>query len=258
MTELNWRTGWRASVFALAGFVLLTFFACGSDDDPPLIFAAASLADALNEAAEAYETETGLSVEFNFGGSTALATQIARLDAPADGVILAGNRPVQLLVDEGLVVDGNVSVVARNSLVVVSSDASVLDALGELATDGATVAIADPALAPAGQYAREALESVNAWDVLEGQIIPTLDVRAALAAAMSGSSDYAIVYATDALTEPGLSVALEVDTALHRPVVYPAAALSGSSRSGAVEQFLEFLAGSEGQRIMQSHGFITD
>ena len=54
-------------------------------DDVPLIFVAASLSDVMEKAADLYETETGNSVEFSFGGSIMLANQIAELCAPADG-----------------------------------------------------------------------------------------------------------------------------------------------------------------------------
>lgn len=235
--------------------VLVVSAACGSQkNDVPLIFAAASLADVLTEAADAFENETGNRVEFNFGGSTALANQIARLDAPADGVILAGQGPIDLLVGREVLEGSNVVVVARNSLVVVSADDQVLNSLTELATSGGRVAIADPELAPAGQYAKEALISANIWDMLEEQIIPTLDVRAAVAAVSSRSVDFAIVYATDALSENDLSVVLEIDEALHSPVIYPAAPLPGDAAS-PTSAFLQFLLTPVGQEIFRNHGF---
>lgn len=233
--------------------------ACGNQkDDAPLIFAAASLADVLTEAAEAYKDETGSVVEFNFGGSTALANQVARLNAPADGVILAGESPIDLLIERGVIEGADAVVIARNSLVVVSADERVLISLNELALSDFRVAIADPELAPAGQYAREALISAAVWDEISSQVIPTLDVRAALAAASSRSVDFAIVYATDALTETNLDVVLDVDSNLHQPVSYPAAAISDSSQFEATNDFLNFLVGSTGVKVLQGHGFTVN
>ena len=219
--------------------------------------AAASLADALGEAAEVHKQQTGLSVSFSFGGSTALANQIVRLGAPADGVVLAGRQPVDLLISAERTDASSVKIVAANSLVVVATQAVELRGLAALADGDSRVAIADPDLAPAGQYAREALQSANSWDALQGHLIPTLDVRSALAALSTGSVDFAIVYATDALTEPGLSVVLAIDAALHQPVVYPATSISGSPGEEAADRFFEFLQTPDAQQIFARLGFLA-
>lgn len=249
----------RPSLLSIAVLVAsVVAGACGNQDkDVPLIFAAASLAEVLTEAAETYETETGNRVEFNFGGSTALANQVARLNAPADGVILAGERPIAVVVSGGKVRAVDVRMIASNSLVVVSADTTALSSLDALVSSGSLLAIADPDLAPAGEYAQEALVSAGIWSNLEDQVVPTLDVRAALAAASSESVGFAIVYSTDARTEPDLNVVLAVDSTLHQPVTYPAAAIADSSVREATEAFLDFLASSVGQGILREHGFIT-
>lgn len=242
---------------ALAALVLLVLAsACGTrGEDKPLIFAAASLADALTEAAELYDEQTGSSVMFSFGGSTTLANQIARFGAPADGFVLAGQQPVALLVDAGRTDASSVTVVAMNSLVVIAAKPGQLDGLADLIDGESRIAIADPDLAPAGLYAREALESANVWTALQGRLVPTLDVRSALAAVSTGSVDFAIVYATDALTEPGLSVVLAIDPASHDPVVYPAAAISGSPGAAEATRFFEFLQNPAAQQIFVRLGF---
>ncbi len=238
---------------------LAVFTACGEkDNDVPLIFAAASLADVLTEAGELYEAETGRRVEFSFGGSTALSNQIARLNAPADGAILAGDGPLRTLIEAGSVEGSDAVTVARNSLVVVSEDDVSLGSLSELAESSAQVAIADPELAPAGDYARQALISAGAWEEVSDRIVPTLDVRAALAAVGSGSVEFAIVYSTDALSEADVNLVLTVDQSLHQPIMYPAAAISGSSRADAMDDFVSFLRSPDGEAVFERHGFLVD
>jgi molybdate transport system substrate-binding protein len=223
----------------------------------PLIFAAASLADLLTDAAQVYEQQTGTAVLFSFGGSNTLANQIVTLNAPADGVIMAGQTPMQRLTDVGKVASSNVAIVAQNTLVVVSSDAEVLSALTELSNQSGRIAIADPDLAPAGQYARDALRSAGIWDELHSRIVPTLDVRAALAAVNSGSVEYAIVYATDAMTETDLKIVLQVDQQLYSTVQYPAAPITGAQHADAAVSFIEFLQSPEATVIFQRYGFST-
>ncbi len=59
------------------------------------------------------------------------------------------------------------------------------------------LAIGDPAAVPAGVYARRYLEQRGLWTAYEPRIVPTTNVRAALAAVETGSVDAAIVYVTD-------------------------------------------------------------
>ena len=253
------RAAYRVSL-SVSLLILSLLFATGcgrKDEDQPLFFAAASLADVLTEVEQVYEQQTGKSVLFSFGGSNTLTNQIVTLDAPADGVVLAGQVPMQRLVDVGKVVPGKLHVVARNSLVIVSSKQAALADLQEIASQGGKVAIADPDLAPAGQYAREALEAAGIWDALQGRIVPTLDVRAALAAVSSGSVAYAIVYATDAMSEPSLKVLLQMEEHLHSPVEYPAAPINGSKNSEAADDFIQFLRSPGAAPIFQQYGFTS-
>ena len=90
----------RRSVQLVVGLLFLALaVSCGGNsvEDVPLIFASASLSDVLTESAAIYERETGRRVEFSFGGSLALANQIAKLGAPADGVFFVGEEPKMIL-----------------------------------------------------------------------------------------------------------------------------------------------------------------
>jgi molybdate transport system substrate-binding protein len=81
-----------------------------------LVFAAASLADALTEAAEAFEAANGHSVTLSFAGSAALARQIM-LGAPADLFISADPAWADTLEEAGLVEPGGRHDLLANRLV---------------------------------------------------------------------------------------------------------------------------------------------
>ena len=138
----------------------------GTSDGTPLIFAAASVSNVLEDAAALYKEETGKQVDFSFGGSIALANQIASFGAPADGIFFVGERPIEVIQMAGLLPEEKFANLWTNSLVVVAhKDAATLTSLNELALDGGRVAIGDPALAPAGVYAREALEAAESGTI---------------------------------------------------------------------------------------------
>ena len=222
----------------------------------PLIFAAASLADVLVDAAEVYESETGKRVDFSFGGSIALANQIASFGAPADGVFFVGDEPADVMVDAGLVPRSQSLSPFSNRLVVVGSkDEGPLNSLNELVSKKGRVAIGDPLVAPAGVYARRALESAGIWEEVSELAIVTLNVRAAMAAVASGNARFGIVYKTDAITSDDLSVVYEF-TDRNLQISYLAVPLQLARNAGPAREFLEFITlEPEIRELFKSAGF---
>ena len=162
-------------VSALVGCILLV--GCGGGDRL-LVFAASSLTDSMEQLAEAYEERTGMRVDLSFGASNRLAEQISR-GAPADVLVTAGVQPVEGLEEEGLVAEGSLRPLLTNRLVVVvrADDADRVSSLQELADAGGGLAIADPDLAPAGRYAKEALVHLGLWGALESRLVFGANVR---------------------------------------------------------------------------------
>lgn len=241
----------------LAALLAVVAVGCGGDgeNDAILVLAAASMTDALVEAGEAYESGTGIDVTFSFGGSNALARQV-EFGAPADAVIFAGASVMEQLEESGELVASSRVDLLRNRLVVIGGKGAVLlESLAELESSGGRIAIADPALAPAGLYAKQSLESAGLWDVLESRVIPTLDVRAAVGAVGSGGVAFGVVYATDAAVNAGVEVLLIVSEQHHDPIVYPAALVDGSDNENAAAKFLQFLGTRESSEIFERHGF---
>ena len=248
----------RRSIQLVVGLMFLGLAAsCGGNsvDDVPLIFASASLSDVMTESAAVYERETGRRVEFSFGGSLALANQIAKLGAPADGVFFVGEEPKMIL--DNLVNPvpyGSIGLI--NTLVVIASkDAKHVATLSDLSASNARVAIADPLLAPAGQFAKQALEYTGTWEDVENDLIFAVDVRAALAAVESGNSDYGIVYRTDAFGSDSILIMNEIYEG-YSPIVYVGRSLKMAENSDFVVEFYEFLSKSvEVRDVFESAGF---
>lgn len=239
--------------------VLLIAAACTSEDkESILVYTAASLADAVQEIADGYTEETGVGVELHLGGSTALARQIVR-GAPGDVFLSAGTEPMNVLEEAGLIDPASRRDILTNRLVLVGR-ASVAEEIGITSVEdlrvaqGVSLAIADPELAPAGQYAREALLSLGLWEGLEPSILPSPHIRAALSYVETGNADVGIIYVTDLRSSDEVQVLDEIPAASHSPIIYPAAVLL-SSNGYAASSFVEYLAGDEAGRIFQSHGF---
>ena len=241
--------------------------ACGTDEAPTTltpapretvtVLAASSLAAVLPEIEDAYRLASGGRAVFSFGASGTLATQVKN-GAPADIVIFAGSAPMDSLDEDRLIQPGSRRGILTNTLVViVSSESDMrLESLAEIA-DNSTgkIAIADPSLAPAGQYAQAAMETAGIWDRVSPRVVPTLDVRAAAAAVASGNAEIAFVYATDALVSDAVRVLFELPADTYPEISYPAAAIANSDRLDVAGEFLDFLISPTARAIFTKYGF---
>ncbi len=223
-----------------------------------LVYTAASLADVVEEIADGYTEDTGVEVELHLGGSTALARQIVR-GAPGDVFLSAGAAPMDVLEESGLIDPALRRDILTNRLVLVGKP-SVAEEIGITSIEdlrgshGVRLAIADPDLAPAGQYAREALMSLGLWEGLESSILPSPHIRAALSYVETGNADMGIIYVTDLQAADEVQVLEAIPADSHSPVIYPAAVLT-TGKEDASSSFVEYLAGDATDRIFRSHGF---
>jgi molybdate transport system substrate-binding protein len=179
------------------------------------VYAAASLTDAMNEIGPAYEKQSGDKLQFNFGASSMLARQIED-GAPADLYFSADEAKKDALEKKDLLLPGTRRSLRSNSLVlVVPTDASAApkSAADLVKPEFKKIALAEPQTVPAGIYAREYLQKLGLWDAVKEKVVPTENVRAALAAVESGNVEVGIVYKTDSLISKKVKVAVEVPAA---------------------------------------------
>jgi molybdate transport system substrate-binding protein len=227
----------------------------------PVVFAAASMRNALDEAASLYATRTGVHVTIAYAGSSALARQI-EAGAPADMFISADLDWMDYLDKKGLVQSSTRRNLLGNRLVLVAPvkqpqtlkiepGFAIAKALG----DG-RIALADPNSVPAGKYAKAAFAKLGVWDQISGRVAAAANVRAALALVARGEAPLGAVYRTDARAESAVMVAGVFPDDTHPPIVYPVAALK-DAKEGTLA-FVRFLTGTEAAAIFEKHGFTVD
>lgn len=223
-----------------------------------IVWAAASLQNALREIGTAYTSRTNNKVAFNFAASGALQQQIES-GAPADVFASAGQNEMDALTRKNLIAVDTRKDFARNALVlVVPTDATAgINSFAGLGDEAVRrVAIGNPKTVPAGQYAERLLTKLNLWQALQPKLIRAEDVRQVLDYVARGEADAGIVYHTDALSARNrvreLARASEEES---EPILYPVAIVKDSRRAEAARSFVEFLVGDEGQAILTKHGF---
>ncbi len=222
-----------------------------------LVSAAVSLTEAMTECGEAFGKATGTPVRVNFGASNALARQIAR-GAPVDVFVSADELQMAYAVRAGGIEPGSVTTVATNELVIVVPGRGAVRWSGPARLEDPSIhriALGDPAAVPAGVYARQWLERIGLWRLVEPRVVPAASVRGALAAVSGGAADAGIVYRTDAARAPETTVVFEVSGDRAPAIRYPAAVVRQSRNPRVARQFVEFLRSAAGQRILSRHGF---
>ncbi len=260
--EISRRCAGRTVLAAIAATAISGALPAGpavAQGRPTLVFAAASLKNALDDVAAQYGKATGKAVSISYGASSALAKQIVA-GAPAEIFISADLDWMDYLDQRHLVKPDTRRNLLGNELVLVAPAdraAPVTIAPGfPLARllAGGKLAMADTSAVPAGKYGKAALEKLGVWDSVSGSIAQAENVRAALALVARHEAPFGIVYKTDAAAEPGVKIAGVFPADTHPPIIYPAA-LTAESKSADAAAFLAYTESAAATPLFEKQGF---
>lgn len=227
---------------------------------PLTVFAASSLKGVLDRVADTFTAKTGQAVSLSFAASSTLARQI-EAGAPADLVITADEKWIDYLDKRGLLAPQSRVDLLGNRLVLVAPAASPVTVdlaqgldLSSLLGPHDIFALGEPKGVPAGAYGRQALEHFGAWESVKGRISQSDSAKAVAALVARGEAPLGIVFLTDALAEPKLTIVATFPPESHRPIIYPAALVSASTHPGRAA-FLAMLSGPDAAKLFAEAGF---
>jgi molybdate transport system substrate-binding protein len=247
-----------ARLALIAGLVLLAPARLAAQETI-VVFAAASLKNAIDDINAAFSKRAGLKVAASYAASSALTRQIEH-GAPADIFISADRDWMDYAQQKQLIRPDTRADLLGNRLVLIAHKNSKIPeiAIGEdfdiaaLAGDG-RIAIGDPRAVPAGKYAKQALEKLGAWPKAAPKLAMTENVRAALAFVARGEAPLGIVYETDARIEPQVKIIGRFPESSHSPIVYPIAMTIRATLSAL--SYLDFLRTNDVRTIFETYGF---
>jgi molybdate transport system substrate-binding protein len=227
---------------------------------PVVVFAAASLKNALDAVAKDWTREAGVEVKISYAASSALARQIEQA-APADLFISADVPWMNYVAKKKLIDPASRVDLLGNALVLVAGPGWTkgdvdLKSGGDLAglLGNERLAMGEPGSVPAGKYGKAALEALGAWEGVKAKVAGAENVRAALALVSRGEAPLGIVYRTDAAADRAVRVVATFPADSHPPIVYPAAKLAASSSPNA-DAFLKRLASGGARKTFEDAGF---
>jgi molybdate transport system substrate-binding protein len=224
-----------------------------------LVFAAASMKNALDDVDAAFAKQTGIGIVASYDASSALMKQIEQ-GAPADVFISADLKWMDYGSEKKLIDDKTRVNLLGNTLVLIAAKESKLGNvtispdldLAGLAGEG-RIATGDVRAVPVGIYAKNALQKLGLWDAVEPKLAMVGNVRSALVLVARGEAPLGIVYATDAKVEPAVKILAAFPGDSHEPIVYPVAATPAAKPAAAL--YLSFLRSAAARAIFERYGF---
>ena len=194
-------------------------------------------------------------MQISYGASNLLTQQIIK-GAPANIFIPAGTGPIKVL-HQKQHPDIKVYPFISNELVLVSHPDKQLNLknLYELTNiDIKRFAIADPKLAPAGEYSMLALQNNNIWDFLQPKLVLAPDVRATLTYISSKNADIGIVYSTDAISKPDLKIT-KIPKDTYPEITYPIILIDDTKKKNEINKLLNYLLSDKTKPEIKKYGF---
>jgi molybdate transport system substrate-binding protein len=262
MSHRGFPTAIRSLLLAVAIVVVAPWnLAAYAQNRDLLVFAAASLKDALDDASAQYQHDAGQKIVVSYGASSALAKQIEN-SAPADIFISADVDWMDYMADRKLIKPETRFNLLANKLVLIAPADSTVNLtiapnfpLAQALGNG-RLAMADPAAVPAGKYAKAVLEALDVWSSVSSKVAPAQDVRAALLLVSRGEASFGIVYWTDAASDKGVKVVGAFPESARPAIIYPVAVTASSTHTGTAA-YINFLKSPSARPAFENQGFVV-
>ena len=238
----------RVVLIALAAAMVV---GCGSEPRYDAVVAAASdTRDAFAEVAALAKQESDVDIGFVFGSSGLLREQVLA-GAPYDVYVSANRAFVDEVVGAGFGDASTRDEFAVGRLAIISADGKALPIEANQVPASSRVVIANPAHAPYGVAAREALRTLGLYDELAGRLVLADNVADAVRIVHAGEADLGIVALSLVINEPHLLV----EESLHQPIQQTLVVTTRGSDNPAAKAFVAALQSAGGRAILQRYGF---
>jgi molybdate transport system substrate-binding protein len=248
---------------ALTAAALLS--ACGSSDGDTAasagsssgltgqitVFAAASLTGSFTALGKTFEAaHPGTKVNFSFGPSSGLATQITA-GSPADVFASASGKTMDTVVAAKAA--NTATTFAKNvmEIAVPPDNPAKITAVADLAKPGVKVALC-AAEVPCGVGARAVFTNAK---LSVKPVTEEVDVKATLTKVQLGEVDAGVVYVTDVLAAGDKVKGIEIPADVNASTSYPISTLTGSKNTALAQAYVDYVLSADGTQALTDAGF---
>ena len=254
----------RSFTLILAGLLMLIpITGCsGSGGKSIDVFAGSASKPALEEAAAAFEAETGIRVYLTFGGS---GTMLSQLKIAREGDLYIPGSPdyMQIAEEDGVIKPDSVKILAYlvPAILVQEGNPENIQSLADLTRPGIEVGVGAPQTVCAGLYAYEILEKNGLLDEIQqsGSIVTHAESCSKIAALITLDAVDAVMgwRVFSKWNAEDIDVILLEPQQIVRLAYVPGAVSTFTTDEESAQMFLDFLASAEGQQIFGKWGYLA-
>lgn len=216
------------------------------------VFAAASLNETFTALGKQFETDNpGVTVKFNFAGSSDLAQQIVN-GAPADVFAAASDTTMKTVTDAGSAAGAPV-VFATNVLQIATAPGNPkgIAAFADLAKPELKVVVCAPQV-PCGAAAKKIEQATG---VTLQPVSEEPDVKSTLGKVTSGDADAGLVYVTDVAAAGSSVQGVSFPEAAQASTNYPIVVTADAKAPDLAAKFQQLVTGEIGRKTLEAAGF---
>jgi molybdate transport system substrate-binding protein len=218
-----------------------------------VVFAATSLTDAFDKIGAQFEkANPGVTVKFNYNGSSSLATSITQ-GAPADVFASASPTNMKAVTDAGDAT-GTPQIFTRNTgeIMVESGNPLHIKSVKDLANPKVKVVVCAPEV-PCGALAQAIFKNAG---VTVKPVSEETNVGGVVTKVTLGEADAGIVYVTDVKENESKAQGVSIPADQNDITEYPIVEVKGAPNTAAAKAFISYVLGPDGQQVLASFGFI--
>ena len=218
-----------------------------------VVFAATSLTDAFDKIGAGFHAANpGVTVKFNYNGSSSLATSINQ-GAPADVFASAAPANMKTVTDAGNAADTPKTFASNTGEIMVEKgNPDHITSVSQLANPAVKVVVCAPEV-PCGAVATAIF---NNADVTVKPVSQETNVGGVVTKVTLGEADAGIVYVTDVKTNEGKATGVPIPASENDTTEYPIAEVKGAPNASAAAAFINYVLGPDGQKVLASFGFM--
>jgi len=252
----------KICVLILAGMIILASFAgcIGEKEKTITVFAGAASKPALDEAAQAFEIETGIKVYCTYGGSGTVLSQM-KLSSTGD-LYMPGSPDYIPKAERENVIDPGTSKIIAYLIPVIAvqhGNPKNIQSLADLARPGITVGIGNPDAVCLGLYAVEILDYNNLLTDVSKNTITQAESCEKTASLLSLKAVDAVIgwHVFHDWNPDRIDVVYIKPSQLPRIAYIPVAVSRFSHDIDSSRKFMDFLVSEKAQRIFSKWGYIS-
>jgi len=218
-----------------------------------VVFAATSLTDAFDKIGAQFDkANPGVTVKFNYNGSSSLATSITQ-GAPADVFASAAPANMKTVTDAGDA-SGTPQIFTRNTaeIMVETGNPQKIKSVSDLANPKVKVVVCAPEV-PCGALAQDVFKNAG---VTVKPVSEETNVGGVVTKVTLGEADAGIVHVTDVKANESKAAGVPIPASQNDITEYPIVQVKGAPNATAAKAFISYVLGPAGQQVLASFGFL--